>query len=488
MTRAEQYKSPDGKYYQMPWKSNPVMIFYNKDMFDEGRARPGEPAAVDVRRVPRDQRARSCRSGAAQAAIWPAPSSEFFQSWFDFYPLFAAETGGKQLVEDGKATFDDDRGQGGRELLGDDVRRRAARRRRSTTATRSPTARPRCRSSARGRSRSTATRSSGAPCRCRPRRARRPRRSTRSPTRRTSRSTRACENRGTAWEVLKFATSKEQDGALLDKTGQMPLRSDLATAYPDYFAKPTRPTSSSRTRPRAPSRCPTCRTRSRSGRRSATQYSASVIFGKTAGRRRPSPTPPTEVDEPRRRVLTRTAAMTTARARAGGRARPRPAAGWRPSFGRQPLGIAVRRAVRHLPRRRLRLPARARGVDDLPRLLLRRARAPASTGRSSASTTTPTVLERPGRPPVVLQRRRLPGHQRAADGGAVARAGRRAQRGDPRPDVLPGQLLRALRHGQRRGRRRCGCSCSVQDGLVNQLLGPLAPDPSWLVNRRWRCR
>ncbi len=24
-----------------------------------------------------------------------------FQSWFDFYPLYAAETGGKQLVEDG---------------------------------------------------------------------------------------------------------------------------------------------------------------------------------------------------------------------------------------------------------------------------------------------------------------------------------------------------------------------------------------------------
>ncbi|MEV6493680.1 extracellular solute-binding protein, partial [Actinoplanes sp. NPDC051633] len=27
---ANQYKSPDGKFYQMPWKSNPVMIFYNK--------------------------------------------------------------------------------------------------------------------------------------------------------------------------------------------------------------------------------------------------------------------------------------------------------------------------------------------------------------------------------------------------------------------------------------------------------------------------
>ena len=50
-------------------------------------------------------------SGAAEAAIWPAPTSEFFQSWFDFYPLFAAETGGKQLVEDGKATFDSEEGK-----------------------------------------------------------------------------------------------------------------------------------------------------------------------------------------------------------------------------------------------------------------------------------------------------------------------------------------------------------------------------------------
>ena len=30
---AEQYKSPDGKFYQLPWKSNPVMIFYNKKVF-----------------------------------------------------------------------------------------------------------------------------------------------------------------------------------------------------------------------------------------------------------------------------------------------------------------------------------------------------------------------------------------------------------------------------------------------------------------------
>jgi multiple sugar transport system substrate-binding protein len=45
----------------------------------------------------------------------------------------------------------------------------------------------------------------------------------------------ACDNQGTAWDLLKFATSKEQDGNLLEKTGQMPLRQDLTSVYSDYF-------------------------------------------------------------------------------------------------------------------------------------------------------------------------------------------------------------------------------------------------------------
>jgi len=45
----------------------------------------------------------------------------------------------------------------------------------------------------------------------------------------------ACKNQGTAWDLLKFSTSQEQDGALLDKTGQMPLRKDVATVYSSYF-------------------------------------------------------------------------------------------------------------------------------------------------------------------------------------------------------------------------------------------------------------
>jgi multiple sugar transport system substrate-binding protein len=46
----------------------------------------------------------------------------------------------------------------------------------------------------------------------------------------------ACKNRGTAWDLAKFATSKEQDGKLLDATGQMPLRTNLPATYASYFS------------------------------------------------------------------------------------------------------------------------------------------------------------------------------------------------------------------------------------------------------------
>jgi hypothetical protein len=68
-----------------------------------------------------------------------------------------------------------------------------------------------------------------------------------------------CKNQGTAWDLLKFSTSKEQDGALLDKTGQMPLRKDLGTT--SATSARTRTTRRSPTRLPGRSRCPTRPTR-----------------------------------------------------------------------------------------------------------------------------------------------------------------------------------------------------------------------------------
>ena len=108
--QAEQYKSPDGKFYQIPWKQNPVMIFYNKDMFKKAGLDPENPPLKTYDEFLATSK-KLVDSKAAPAAIHPSPSSEFFQSWFDFYPLYAAESGGKQTIEDGKATFNDPAGK-----------------------------------------------------------------------------------------------------------------------------------------------------------------------------------------------------------------------------------------------------------------------------------------------------------------------------------------------------------------------------------------
>jgi multiple sugar transport system substrate-binding protein len=230
---AEQYKSPDGKYYQLPWKSNPVMIFYNKDLLKKAGVDPENPPLSTYDEFLATSE-KIVSSGAAQAAIWPAPTSEFFQSWFDFYPLYAAESGGKQLVEDGKATFTDpdaqavaqfwatmyEKGYAQKEkyngdsfadgkaamsivgpwaiaVYGEDVNWGAA-----PVPTSDGIA-----------AEETYTFSDA----------------------KNVAIYSACDAKGTAWRLLKFATSEEQDGALLDSTGQMPLRSDLESTYPDYF-------------------------------------------------------------------------------------------------------------------------------------------------------------------------------------------------------------------------------------------------------------
>ncbi|WP_436535755.1 extracellular solute-binding protein [Actinoplanes sp. HUAS TT8] len=232
---AQQYKSADGKFYQMPWKSNPVMIFYNKDIFAKAGLDPEKPTLTTYADFMTAAR-KIKSSGAAPSAIYPAPSSEFFQSWFDFYPLFAAETDGQQLVKDGKAQFNSPQGQAvaafwktlydeglapketyngdsfadqkaamaivgpwAIKVYGDKVKWGAVP---VPTSTGKPADQIRTFSDAKNVAMYS-----------------------------------ACQNRATAWEVMKFATSQEQDGKLLDATGQMPLRKDLPTAYPDYFTK-----------------------------------------------------------------------------------------------------------------------------------------------------------------------------------------------------------------------------------------------------------
>jgi len=229
---ASQYQNTEGDYFQMPWKSNPVVIFYNKDLFAEAGLDPENPELSTYD----DFLATSktlVDSGVAPSAILPAPTSEFFQMQFDFYPLYAAESDGAQLVEDGTATFADTAGydaaefwatmyadglSGQEQYQGDSFADGQA-----AMAIVGPWAVSVYEDVNWG--------------------------SVPVPTKEGKPADEiytfsdakniglysACDNQATAWDVLKFSTSEEQDGQLLEMTGQMPLRADLQGTYADYF-------------------------------------------------------------------------------------------------------------------------------------------------------------------------------------------------------------------------------------------------------------
>jgi multiple sugar transport system substrate-binding protein len=232
---ASQYRSSDGKYYQLPWKANPVMIFYNKKVFAKAGIDPANPPLKTYDEFIATAR-KVVSSRAAQYAIWPSPTSEFYQPWFDFYPLFAAQSGGKQLVEDKKAQFTSDAGQQvaqfWRTLYADKLASQetyngdAFADGKSAMAIVGPWAIAVYKGKVDWGAVPVPT-NDGMPAE---------QIHTFSDAKNVAMYA-SCKNRGTAWDVLKFATSQEQDGKLLQMTGQMPMRADLPSVYPDYFAQ-----------------------------------------------------------------------------------------------------------------------------------------------------------------------------------------------------------------------------------------------------------
>ena len=231
---ADQYKSPDGKFYQIPWKQNPVMIFYNKELFKKAGMDPENPKLASYDEFLAASK-KIVDSGAAPAAIAPAPTSEFFQSWFDFYPLYAAQSGGKQTIEDGKATFNDENGKDVWNFWSEMYKNGYAPKEtyngdrfldeKSAMSVVGPWAIAVYGDKVKWGVVPVPTKDGADPSQV----------STFSDAKNIGLYA-ACENQKTAWDVLKFATSEDQDGKLLEKTGQMPIRTDLATTYADYFS------------------------------------------------------------------------------------------------------------------------------------------------------------------------------------------------------------------------------------------------------------
>jgi multiple sugar transport system substrate-binding protein len=234
-SRAEQYVSADGKFYQLPWKSNPVMIFYNKALFTKAGLDPDHPKLATYAEF-LDAARTIVAKKVAQTAIWPSPSSEWYQAEADFYPLYAAATGGTSLIRDGRTTYDDAHGR----AVADFYRTLYAENLASPETTAIDTfasgeaamaiVGPWAIASYKG------VIDWGAVPVPSPTGTAAAKLWTYSDAKNISLMT-ACTNRATAWDVIRFATSSAQDSLLLSLTGQMPLRQNLATTYAPYFAK-----------------------------------------------------------------------------------------------------------------------------------------------------------------------------------------------------------------------------------------------------------
>jgi multiple sugar transport system substrate-binding protein len=231
--QADQYKSPDGNYYQLPWKANPVMIFYNKKLFAKAGLDPNHPQLSSYADFLATAK-KLVSSHAAKYAIYPTPTSEFFQSWYDFYSTYSAESGGQQLLHDNRATFNDAAGRdvvnfwhelyadnlAGKEVYDGDpfadgvsamsivgpwaisVYKGKVDWGKVPLPTKDGTPSPHTFSDAKNVAMYA-----------------------------------SCTHRQTAWDFLKFSTSKAEDGTFLDITGQIPMRTNVLTTYAGYFAK-----------------------------------------------------------------------------------------------------------------------------------------------------------------------------------------------------------------------------------------------------------
>jgi multiple sugar transport system substrate-binding protein len=209
------------------------MIFYDKDMFRAAGLDPDHPALATY-----DQFLAAAGklhdSGVATWAIAPSANNDFYQNWFDFYPLYIAESQGQQLVANGKPTFDDAAGQAVAAFWAQLYRRGLAPQetyngdafsdKKSAMAIVGPWAIAVYGSKVNWGVVPVPT-STGMPA---------DQIHTFADSKTVSVFT-ACQNRGTAWDFLKFATSQSGDGSLLQMTGQMPLRADLTKVYASYF-------------------------------------------------------------------------------------------------------------------------------------------------------------------------------------------------------------------------------------------------------------
>lgn len=108
----EGFRSPDGHVYQVPWKTNPIMLGYNAGLLRSAGVAPDQLATY-AGFLEAGRRVVADLNGDGQTDRWMIllnVEPTWWQRLFDFYTLYVAASGGRTLLSQGRAAFNNESG------------------------------------------------------------------------------------------------------------------------------------------------------------------------------------------------------------------------------------------------------------------------------------------------------------------------------------------------------------------------------------------
>ncbi len=100
------FKAPDGKYYQVPWKTNPIMMVYNKGIFKETGVEAPLPTYSDYLKAAKKIVTDKDGDGIMERwMLYRNVKSLWWQRLFDYFPLYIGASGGSTLFDGGNIAF-----------------------------------------------------------------------------------------------------------------------------------------------------------------------------------------------------------------------------------------------------------------------------------------------------------------------------------------------------------------------------------------------
>ena len=103
------FKSPDGHHYQIPWKTNPIMMIYNKNMFEEANVKAPLITYSDF--LEAAEKVVNINKGKETPQIWMLYRNIkpiWWQRFFDYLTLYIGASGGKTLFNGEEIAFNNE--------------------------------------------------------------------------------------------------------------------------------------------------------------------------------------------------------------------------------------------------------------------------------------------------------------------------------------------------------------------------------------------